>query len=172
MPSKTRKEKKCLISGGENEATDVGKSTTPKKGLGEIGLWKGRFWCEGGRTFEAPMYGGSHDRRWRAFGPDPRRRGAGRSERILIDRRIRKDCLVFSLTLTSVWWQHKRIINRSDDRPRSNCNPCAYGISAGIARQLWISDVKTWRKQVKITRNQVKITRKHVKMSRKDAPLR
>ena len=44
--SKTRKEKTCLISGGENEATDVGKSTRAKKGLGEIGLWKGRFWFE------------------------------------------------------------------------------------------------------------------------------
>ena len=52
--SKSKKRKKSLISGGENEATDVGKSTTPKKGLEEIGLWKGRFWFEvrkrGGRN--------------------------------------------------------------------------------------------------------------------------
>ena len=54
--SKTRKEKKYLISGGENEATDVGKSTTLRKGLGETGLWKGRFW------FEVRMRGGRNSR--------------------------------------------------------------------------------------------------------------
>ena len=45
------------------------------------------------------MYGGSHDRRWRACGPDLRRRGASKS---LIGRRVPKDsCFVFSLTLTT-----------------------------------------------------------------------